>query len=327
MSLFQTSAWQHAWWREWGRTPGFRLLGAGGAGASGLYLDKYLFKRLIPVRCLQYVGTNYRRISTPRTEYNSISPTNESFEASVRRFESLLSSCRWSEAVFRDVSKGSREATYLESLAGEAGWGYRVVDEDTAYAVETRGRFDDYLAKLGPNTRLRLYNRRKVLETCGEITLADAWPDNVGYFLDLLNAFHVKRWQQPCFSERSLRFHFDFLDKIGEEGGVPDLSILYCDGNPVSVLYNVRYRGRIYNIQSGFELGLHKKLSLGTLHLGYSIEDAFREPDVTVFDLLAGAGKNEDYKSRLATSTEALVSVMLVKKPLFKMLYWLKSGI
>ena len=156
MSLFQTSAWQHAWWREWGRTPGFRLLGAGGAGASGLYLDKYLFKRLIPVRCLQYVGTNYRRISTPRTEYNSISPTNESFEASVRRFESLLSSCRWSEAVFRDVSKGSREATYLESLAGEAGWGYRVVDEDTAYAVETRGRFDDYLAKLGPNTRQTL---------------------------------------------------------------------------------------------------------------------------------------------------------------------------
>ena len=64
MSIFQTDAWQNAWWREWGQARGFQLLEQGGSGASGVYIDKYLLKGLIPLRCLQFVGTNYRRIST-----------------------------------------------------------------------------------------------------------------------------------------------------------------------------------------------------------------------------------------------------------------------
>ncbi|MBJ7301562.1 GNAT family N-acetyltransferase [Marinobacter salarius] len=326
MSIFQTDAWQTAWWREWGQTRGFQLLEQGGSGVSGVYIDKYLLKGLIPLRCLQFVGTNYRRISTPRTEYNSFVCSKETFDQGAGRLERLLSSCGWSEAVFRDVIKQSPEALHLQNLAHKAGWSYRVVDSDVAYSIETTGSFDNYLSALGPNTRLRLFNRRKVLETCGELSFANAWPGSPDDFFNALNAFHVERWGQPCFSARSLRFHKDFLTHVVEEGGVPDLSIMRCDGTAVSVLYNVHYRGRCYNLQSGYQEDFHPKLALGTLHLGYSIEEAFENAGIADFDLLAGSGKNEDYKARLATHAEPLISFMLVRSRIFRYLYRIKSG-
>jgi GNAT acetyltransferase-like protein len=318
MSVFQSTAWQQSWWNVWGQTRGFRLLTEGEGSVSGLYIDRYNFKGILPIRCLQFVGTNYRRILTPRTEYNSLS------EGSNPNYGgwSHLTSCSWTEAVFRDLREPSFDLFELKKLSASKGWLWRILDEDIAYSIDTSGSWDAYLKSLGSSTRLRLFNRRKVLDGLGRITLERAGRDD---FFQLLNKFHVARWGRRCFSEKSLAFHKEFLAKLVFEGGSPELSVLYCDGRPISVLYNVTFQGCVYNIQSGFETGLHKKLAVGTLHLGYVIEDAFRRPDVRKFDLLAGTGKHEDYKVRLATDSEKLLSVMLVRSPIFKMLYQLKG--
>ncbi|MDX1754891.1 MAG: GNAT family N-acetyltransferase [Marinobacter sp.] len=231
----------------------------------------------------------------------------------------------WDEAVFRDLRGDREEKQLLEELAKECGWLFRTVARDTAYAVKTVGSFSDYLRALGSSTRLRLYNRRKVLESCGDIRVTNAWPDQVDDFFERLNRFHSKRWGQPCFNEASVRFHKAFLERVGKEGGVPKLSELTCDGEVISQLYNVEYLGCLYNIQSGFVEGFHKKIALGTLHIGYSLEEAFESRDVNVFDMLAGQGKNENYKARMATCSQTLESVMLVQSPVLKFLYGLKE--
>lgn len=322
MSIFQTRAWQQAWWDTWGDTPGFSLLEPGGAGCSGLYLDHYRFRQVLPIRCLQFIGTNYRRISTPRTEYNSLGLDNNSLKPEARKH---LEANSWSEAVFRDIRDNTPEYRALLGLAREHGWSVRIVDQDEAYTIDTRGDFDSYIASLGSNTRLRLYNRRKVLESCGEIVRQNLWPSDPDRFFELLNEFHQARWGQPCFGQQSLAFHKQFLANVEMEGGVPELSVLSCDQNLISVIYNVAFRGTVYNIQSGFLESFNRKLALGTLHLGYCIEDAFQDPAIDTFDMLAGGGKNENYKKRLATTITPLVSVMFVRNRLLKLLYWLKS--
>ena len=321
MSIFQTKAWQRSWWQHWGSTKGFNFLKEGRFQATGLYVDRYFWHGVLPIRCLQFVGTNYRRISTPRSEYHSlISPECDS-AGSINE----LLEFSWSEAVFRDMFANSRDVSALELLADREGWLFRIVAEDTTFWVDTTGDWEGYLLSLGSNTRLRLFNRRKVLEQLGDIDLANAWPKKASVFFQLLNEFHVRRWGRPCFNERSVAFHQDFLSAVTSEGGEPQLSILSCAGKPISVLYNIAFKGCVYNIQAGFEQNFHKKLSVGTLHLGYCIEDAFQRSDIHKFDFLAGGGKNENYKERLATGSQSLVSVMLVRSKLFQFLYRLKS--
>lgn len=324
MSLFQSRAWQVAWWSVWGSTPGFERVWSGGQGQSDLYVDHYRYRRILPIRCLQFVGTNYRRLSTPRTEYNRFSSERSDPSETSTLLTDFLS-INWSEAVFRDVFADSSEIDALKALASDNDLLWRVIAADTTYLIDTRGNFGHYCNGLGRNTRLKLYNRRKILQGCGKIECIEAWPDKVTCFFETLNRFHEKRWGSPCFNASSLHFHELFLRSVVPEGGKPQLSMMLCDGKPISVVYNVLFDGTTYNLQSGFIEGFHRKLALGSLHLGYAIEESFSDPAVHTFDLLAGQGKNTNYKAHIATDKRELISVMLVRSRLLKWLYTLKK--
>ncbi|KAA1175060.1 GNAT family N-acetyltransferase [Marinobacter salinexigens] len=326
MSLFQTNAWQDAWWAIWGSTPGFRHIQSCEQEVSGLYQDVYRLYGCIPIRCFQFIGTNYRRISTPRTEYNSLFHGGDTVSGQEPAFTELLDSGEWTEAVFRDVREDAPDLEILRRLAVSRGWSMRTLATDTAYAVDTRGSFQSYLAGLGSNTRLKLYNRRKILEGLGTVALENAWPNRVDEFFDLLNRFHRVRWGVECFNKESLEFHRCFLEQISKDGGGPSLSLLLCGDRVISVVYNVCYKGCVYNLQSGYVEDFHRKIALGTLHLGYCIETAFSSPTLQMFDMLAGTGKNDNYKARLATQHVELRSVMVVRSWLSKILYRLKDG-
>lgn len=325
MSLFQTRAWQSAWWETWGHQQGFRLVREWDGQVSGLYESRYRLKGLLPVRSLQFVGTSYRELRTPRTEYNQFCPDNLSGQPLLREMEQLLQAEPWTEAVFNDLRTGSEELSALVTIAATHNWAFRITASDNGYAVSTTGSFDRYIASLGANSRLRLFNRRKLLESLGTIREENLWPSNDDAFFAHLNRFHLARWKKNCVTPTSREFHRKFLARVEEEGGKPLLSVLYCDGDVVSVLYNVWYQGVIYNIQAGFDENFHRKLSLGSLHLGYAIESAFSAEDTRRLDLLAGQGKNEDYKSRFATDHYQFISIMLVKSVLFRALYWMRG--
>lgn len=328
MSIFQSRAWRLNWWRQWGDTPGFTRIAPWGDGfldsVPWLYMDSYRLRRVLPIRCLQLVGSNYRRISTPRSEYGDLPANGEGLSA-YRRILQPLAQSGFSEAVFSDLVEGGDFHDALRQWAEENHYYVRPVYEDRAYSVNTSGDFDGYLASLGKNTRLKFYNRRKVISGLGEVCLRNAWSGDVSGFFDVLNGFHRDRWGADCFSERSLRFHLGFLNDLVSEGGEPVLSRLEVDGKLVSVLYNVAFKGTLYNIQSGFLEQFHPKISLGLLHLGYAIEEAFGRDDILSFDLLAGRGKNTDYKRHIATDVLNMISLMIVRAPLAKLAYRLKD--
>lgn len=317
-NIFISSSWREAWWLQWGSSSGFCALEqCKPEVCRNLYVDSYSWKLILPIRCLQFVGTNYRRYSTPRAEYNCLPViSNELPQALNSTLET-----RWTEAVFRDVIEGGPFHETVADWANSEGFSVRVLHRDLAYHIDTDSDFNGYLSLLGKNSRLKLFNRRSLLEQQGRVVL-ESWPlERLDEFFDVLNRFHSLRWGSPCFSSDSCSFHKRFLHGIREAGGIPDLSVLTVDGSVESLLYNVNYRGVCYNLQSGFNEGFHRKIALGTLHLGYCIENACNDPEIRTFDLLAGGGKRSDYKSHLATQKTPLISIMLVRGRFYRWLY------
>ncbi|SNB55482.1 Acetyltransferase (GNAT) domain-containing protein [Marinobacter sp. es.042] len=327
MSLFQTQAWQSAWWDTWGAEHSLELRRPWGQGISGIYSTEYKIKGLIPIKSLEFVGSSYRKIRSTRTEYNRFSVLGESADQAQKALEKTLFSLDWSEAVFNDLPLDSSDVAILKKIAIKNKWLVRTVNKDSAWAIRTEGGFENYLRGLGSNTRLRLFNRRKVLESLGEIVhenYADKCNEPTKFF-EILNRFHLKRWGKPVYTRNALKFNSLFLRRIKLEGGEPQLLIMKCFDEPISALYNVKYNGCVYNLQSGFEQSFHNKLALGTLHLGYAIEQAFLNEGVQFFDFLAGSGKNENYKKRIATESMSLISLMIVRSTLLKTLYSIKG--
>lgn len=327
MTLFQTHAWQSAWWETWAAENGLELIRDWGDGRTGIYTSAYRVNGFIPVRSLEFVGSSHRKFRSTRTEYNTFSSIHAAPAATLSQLKTMMDDHTWGEAIFNDLRADSEDVAELRTLAHNNRWLVREADRDTAWQVRTAGSFDGYLKALGRNTRLRLYNRRSVLEALGTITQENVYErsQDPAEFFSHLNDFHQRRWGKPVYGAKALAFNTAFLERVVSEGGEPQLLALRCDDQLISVLYNVKYQGRIYNFQSGFEEGLHPKLAVGTLHLGYAIERAFMEEGTHTFDMLAGSGKNENYKQRLATDSVPLISLMLVRHPVLKLLYRLKD--
>lgn len=328
MSLFQTDAWQSAWWSTWGVDNGLKLVRDWGDGRTGIYTSTYRIKALLPVRSIEFVGSSYRKIRSTRTEYNTFATAGDTPASAIDQLKKLMNKRPWAEAIFNDLLAESNETAQLLALARQNQWLVRVTAEDTAWMVRTDHGFEDYLKALGRNTRLRLYNRRGVLKSLGNVSHENMYETNrdPSEFFEHLNGFHRRRWGKPVYNDKALAFNTAFLDRVISEGGEPQLLALRSGGQLISVLYNVRYEGCVYNLQSGFEENFHPKLAIGTLHLGYAVERAFQEMGTHRFDMLAGSGKNENYKQRLATESEPLISLMLVKHPVLKWLYRLKDS-
>lgn len=330
--LFMSQAWRNLWWDIWGKSAGMLaefvcVDERGPLAIAPLYRDRVRLFNLYSYSRLQMVGCSYGALSTPRAEYNSFllraGAQPQAFDALARQLEQAA----WQELVIQDVIVDSEMDRALHAWCKRQGWGLREILQDQAYAVNSTGSFDAYLATLGSNTRLKLYNRRKLLATLGTPRLSNMFPDRVDAFFDLLNTFHRERWGCDCFGPESLQFHKQLIQSLARAGAEIDLSLLALDDAPLSVLYNVRCDRRVYNLQSGYLERFHPKISLGSLHLGYAIEAAFLSPHANHFDMLAGRGKQSDYKRAIANETLALKSYKIVRSPALRALYWLKDGV
>jgi hypothetical protein len=162
--------------------------------------------------------------------------------------------------------------------------------------IPTDTEFTSYLAKLGKNTRLKLFNRRRYLNEHFDAKQEYAHHNDVVDYLNQLNTLHAIRWGKACFTNKKLAFHTNLCIDAAKQGNLR-LSRLIVNGEVVSVLYNIVSNQVEYNLQAGYLEKFDKKLSLGTLHLGYAIERAFADESIVYFDLLVGEGKNTPYKN------------------------------
>tara|TARA_Y100001001_G_C8011331_1_gene309840 strand:+ start:1456 stop:2589 length:1134 start_codon:yes stop_codon:yes gene_type:complete len=330
--LFLGWPWLYSWWEVWSQVLGLELVLIGvydeeGAliGLGPFYRRAMLTPAGVRVYRLYLIGSAWRLSPTVRTEYCGLvlpvgreNEVNDAILAAVAKLE-------WDELICSDVDASEVSSFWPERwpTANNPVFIKRTID--TGIRIQTNGSFDDWLEGLGKNTRLKAYNRRIYLEDRGELTFTPFEATESNHFLKRLNAFHVLRWGKPVFDEDAFRFHELLIKRLPFGEGRAELTALHFKGECVSVLYDVVAGRWRLNLQAGFIEDFDKKVALGSLHIGFAVESAFREDGVDFYDLLAGAGKNHFYKSHFRGEPVEFSTFQLVKNPLMAVLYRLED--
>lgn len=327
--LFMGWSWLYSWWETWSQVMGLDLLLIGVFDDGGRLIGIGPFYRRaqqmplgLRVNRVQMLGNAWHVGPSVRSEYtNLITDANCSEEVSSA-IVAFVSQLTWDEVVLCDCSPANVDLitramrTHLGQLTQ--------VDRafDSGIAINVSNSFEEWLAVLGKNTRLKVYNRRQRISKRSQIDFIQAGSSyEFAEFLEELSRFHIGRWGSPAFDREGIRFHQAFVQRFTESGGKLEASKMLVDGKCVSVLYDVVIGARRYNIQSGYDESFDRQVALGTLHLGYAIEQAFADPDIHCYDLLAGGGKNTFYKDRLHGTAYSFKTVQLVRKPVLRLIY------
>ena len=290
-------------------------------GVAPLYIDNINIIKGVPIRRLQFIGNAWRKADTVRTEYLEFIACSEYSRGVCEAFLKFisLSDC-WDEFLICDLVESSPTFAAINNKDIIGNWHVFKRDSEAGVNIRTVGNFAHYLTTLGKNMRLKLFNRRKTIAEMGEVNVHSLNRSEVNQFFVYLNKFHQKRWGRECFSGQSLDFHKSFIERIEDDDRLK-LSLIVFESKVVSVLYNIKMGNQIFNLQAGFIEDFNNKISLGTLHLGYSIEQAFNDAKITSFDLLAGEGKNSFYKEKYKGEGVNFLTMQIVRKKRLKFLY------
>jgi hypothetical protein len=311
-SVFRTDAWVQAWLDTWGKESHICLIDLGGRKNSleYLYTEKKLLRKIVPVTQLNLAGVGGALISSPRAEYNHI---NSLIDVCGGLFELAqeIKKNHWQEFVLRDVLQTHELIHQFQEMSASLGTYYHLQKTEPSYQVDAVN-FNHYLSALGANTRLKYFNRRENLQKSGVVERSlYATPAANEFFLQL-NKFHVLRWGRPCYSADSQSFMINFQERLQASGGEVIMEKMSINGEIVSVIYDVVWQGRRYNFQSGYLENRFPKIALGAIHLGYAIEAAVANNQV--YDFMAGAGKNANYKASVANTNVVIKSFSLLRQ-------------
>lgn len=337
--LFRSQAWLLAWLKAWADHPDVNIFDEHGlldmesSSLCKLDLQSRIFTtneslfRFFPVLSAYPFGVSSNPTPSIRSEYFQFGGEHsQNANICMDYFNNALTA-KWDRLIFPDVLVDSTDyknivaAARLQKLSIVKG-----ANEYTYGVNVTASSFSDYVKSLGKNTRLKLFNSRKRLEQYGEVQVENIWPDRERFF-NLLNVFHSVRWGKPCYRGRNEVFINTLLDELSGIGAKIDFSVMTIDSVPVSVVFDIFLNGRVYNLQAGYTEDFAKGIALGTLHLGYQLEVAFENNDAKYYDLMAGRGKNSNYKKSLSNAHAEFVTLTLVRNRILSLAYKINARI
>ena len=330
--LFLSWDWVFNWWDIWGKKPNTQLyivtVTANNelVGLAPLYINNTkIVKKLINVVRLEILGSSYRSDEGIRSEYLEFI-VKKGIESEVNNilFDYIYNQNIWDEMILSNLVQSGETCKTNQQFVNKSEAYYRIDLVEDTYTIDTTHSFKDYISGLGKNTRLKLINRRNQLAKHGNISVEKISTHDIGNFIKTLNELHYQRWKQTCFDESQSKFILSIFNALGHKQ-ITSCSLLKIDDRPISAMANITVDGTVYNLQMGFREGFDKKISLGTLHIGYAIEDSFNNNEIKSFDLLAGAGKNSNYKERISLPHTRLETSQTIRRPSLKLLYYLKD--
>jgi len=329
--LFLSWHWMHSWWKVFGKKDNDELF------ILGVYTDNnqliaiapfYKSKRQIykyySTTVLQFIGTRLKGSFGFRTEnLEFIQRNNCNHNAIEFIFNYIQKNVKIDELWLHDLVKGSETQKQLSLNCTKYSINKRVQSHEQAYGIDTTGSFDKYISQLGKNTRLKFYNRRKVLEEMGNVTVAEVNKNNYLEALSILSKYHFTRWGHDI----SYKKHGVFIDRLISNNSSISVCGIFVKLNDETIgcALDFKVENTTYNIQSGFKDNIHKKIAMGSLTLGYLIEQYFNDPKIIYYDFLAGAGKNSNYKESISSPGVKVSTEQLILSKKVKFLYFIKD--
>ena len=322
--LFMSWPWLFSWWRTWSSSLSAELLlltvrcNGRLVGLAPFYVSTTRGVFGLSIKRIHVIGNAWKIMPTVRSEYMGLIAESGLEEKVLQSVLEYLQQYKWNDLVICDV-----ELEYLRRCSAvikEQKLAIIELRDDKGVVIDVGKQFPGWVSSLGRNTRKKLLNDRRIIIIQADMETCEANKSEWAYYFDKLNELHEARWGEACFSGLSEEFH-RYLFSISEPSLKVRLSGLKLNGNIQSVLYDIQAGEKIYNLQSGFNDSYSKKLSLGTMHLGYAIERSFGDPHIKWYDLLAGAGKNSFYKDRFKGEAVSFRTIILVRHPLMKVMY------
>ena len=148
---------------------------------------------------------------------------------------------------------------------------------------------------ISSHARKKIRYYRRALAREGDVCIEAADDINLDELLEALYSLHAARWQRRglpgVLGDPAVRqFHREVAREMLAAGALR-LYATRVRERIVAVFYGFAHAGTVYYYLSGYDPEL-EKLSIGTLIVAHSIEEAVRE-GATTFDFLRGA---EEYK-------------------------------
>ena len=319
--LFMSWDWQWHWWTHHRDSLGADLQlvalywGTRLVGLAPFYAHRAVVRRVLHPRRLELIGAAWRDAQAAFSDYLDIVAARELRGPVQAALGEWLASAAWDECVLcgtrRDGVASEVAERHLPRLAR-----VREVDPLAGWCVELPERFEEYVRRLDPQVRRRLFNQRRKLEGPAVRYAGEA---EVEADLELLWRYVADRWGTGGPAEGLRGFYRDMAQVLARAGRLR-LSRLESGGRTLSVMFNALVDGSIYYLQSGFDRQRAVGLSPGYLHFGYAIERACAEGHRR-FDFLGGSGQHRDYKRDLLTENVPLVTYHAVRGTWTRALY------
>ncbi|KZZ58207.1 hypothetical protein A3762_08250 [Oleiphilus sp. HI0125] len=330
-TLFLTWEWQNTWWKTWARKLNLTLnlllvrdkhdqL----VGIAPLYSHKTRIAKIFPCTQLAFIGSSARIGNTVRSEYlDFICNKAQHTEIQQALLNYLEQDKSWDKLVLSDMDtkSGLFAAATSPELFDHQCYARSVLKDYGIRIQKTEAinSLDQYVPSLSASMRRESFHRRTRLARSGEMNINRSISDTNTAF-KTLNAFHEARWGKPCFDDDALAFHQTLIYSPSKPF-IADFESISIGEKPQTVIYNIDYQSTRYNLQLGFGETSDKKLSLGFLQIGYSIESFFEQNKLSTYDLLAGSGKNSFYKEKFNGQAYRLFSVEVIRSKIIKLLY------
>jgi len=325
-----TPLWLHAWWRVFGAQGGRELEvvlffeGERLVGLAPLLRRWHWYRPGIPFRRLELLASGEPEADEISSDYIGIVAERGREQAVVDELAAMLASRRlgrWDELVLPAMDGGAPTSGLLVAALERVGIRAESEVTSTCPYIELPSTWDAYLALLPSASRYRVTRSLRDFErwAAGDAKLHEArTPAELAEGNRVLRVLHGERWRadhsdgvfvSPQFSS----FHEEVMGSLLAQGAL-ELLWLTVRGEPVAVVYNLVWNGKVYFYQSGRKLDVPKGVRPGTVLHARAIQRAIaagrRE-----YDFLAGASR---YKLELATATRPLVRVRAVRSPLLE---------
>lgn len=332
-TLFLGWDWQQAWWRHFGSLLRGRLKivtardsNARLVGLAPLFTRRSAARRLWPIRQLAPIG-NVWRINLGEVTEHMDWIVRRGWEQTVPAAlaAQLFEDEDWDEFLLAYTPPDSFCRVQMQDHAYRSSCYVRAEVPLRHYSVDTGRSFADFIAELGEGARRRVFGRRGRLGRLGSVAVVTACKGNLERQLDKLEQLSQLRWGMGLTPQ--LRSFYREISERFLRQNTLRFTTLEVDGRPISALFDVDARGTTFNIRSAIDTDFDNRISPGLLHLGYAIEDACERAGTTRYALLAGQGKQTDFKRNLASIMETFESIQLIRKPHERLLYRLYDGL
>ena len=310
-SFFTSWAWMADWLQHVPATLAPQVLRVQQAEttiALGL-LIKRNFRRygVLPVRAYYLHETGDRRLDELTIEYNGL------------LVRAGLEAQAWQAFIDYFHGRDDWDELYLSGLPAPLSSPFHIDNQPRkAYYVDLahiRANGGDYLTALSANSKYQMRAALKAYEKTGPLRVDAALSaEQAQTYLDALMALHQKYWQGKgeggAFGDVDFcQFHRRLIAAQYARGAVQVLRL--CAGDTtIGYLYNLVWRGRVYNYQSGFAYDPTNKKKKPGFVCHYLAIKYHLERDARIYDFMAG---DSQYKRSLSTHTDELSWLVLQK--------------